>query len=116
MADDWLAGMAGGGECGGMPAQSWCVAPLGRLAPQAHMPFCSARSSFRAPAPAPSSILGNDHFDATSIDSAPLRSVRLPSSIAVVEAVLRLLPQWQSACVLAAALGTCWVVPVPSIV
>jgi hypothetical protein len=31
----------------------------GRLAPQAHMPFCSARSSFRAPAPAPapSSIL-----------------------------------------------------------
>jgi hypothetical protein len=36
MADDWLAGMAGGGECGGMPAQSWCVAPLGSRPTGAH--------------------------------------------------------------------------------
>lgn len=115
MADDWLAGMAGGGECGGMPAQSWCVAPLGSSRPTGAHAVLLCKEFFSGPGPGPVVYL-DDHFDATSIDSAPLRSVRLPSSIAVVEAVLRLLPQWQSACVLAAALGTCWVVPVPSIV
>jgi hypothetical protein len=76
--------------CTALVCRAFGVSPHTRTTRHEHMPFCSARSSFRASAP--SSILGSDHFGATSIDSAPLRSVRPSSSSAVVEAILRPLP------------------------
>lgn len=78
-----------GGECGGMPAQSWCgVSRLWGVAPHAHDATPAHAVLLCAEPP---SILGNAHFGATPIDSARLRAVR-PSSSSPVVVRVRPLP------------------------
>ena len=103
MADAGLTAKGRGGECGGMPAQSWRVAPLGEAEAEADRPEAGTAHTHDATPthavllgcralPRPS-ILGNAHFGATSIDSSLPSPVR-PSSSSM--AVLLLLLVFQS--------------------
>ena len=90
MADAGLTAKGRGGECGGMPAQSWRVAPLGEAEAEADRPEAGTAHTHDATPthavllgcralPRPS-ILGNAHFGATPIDSSLTSPVRPSSS------------------------------------